>query len=110
MHISGKYFLPRWEENLAERKKCVAPDLKVSDTEAVASVKATLDNFTGRLLQDKLVYDSVERIDRKHGEKAKFKLVFKAGNDGVTTVKYNVRTYLYNFKYYQMEHQFIGRT
>ena len=88
---SGKHFLPNWNVPLDERKKCVSPDLKVTDKEAVASIKGVLDNHNLRQLQDPHVFESVDRIEKKHGKKAKFELAFKGGYDGVTTVKYDVR-------------------
>ena len=87
----GKHFLPIWQKPLEERKKCVSPDLKVTDTEAVASIKPTLDNFNNRLYQNPHVKYSTERIEKKYGNKAKFEEVYKVGNDGVSTVKYKVR-------------------
>ena len=92
--ILGKHFLPIWQKPQEERKKCVSPDLKVTDTEAVASIKPTLDNFNKRIYQNPHVKYSTERIDKKYGDKAKFEEAYKVGNDGVTTVKYKVRNNL----------------
>ena len=78
-------FLPNFNYVRKERKECVAEDLTVTDTEAVASVKATSHNYLKRLLQDEDVAEKVEQVEKEHGEEIEeWQLVEKLGWDGST--------------------------
>ena len=64
--------------------------MTVTDKEATASITSVLHNFCGRIIKDPHVNYSMGNLKRKHGEKAKFKLVWKGGTDGTTTEQYDV--------------------
>ena len=69
----------------------MAEDLKVTDREAVASVKSTCDNYLGRLLQDPDVKEKVEQVEEQYGDEIEeWQLENKGGWDGSTQKRYNV--------------------
>ena len=89
----GFHFLPTWKKTTDERKKCLAAGVKCDDTEVTASIRETLKNWLDRAMQDPEVKDPVERLKKKHGNKIKFKCLYKLGFDGSTQKQHNVRNF-----------------
>ena len=85
------HLFPTYAKVREERKKCVAEDLKVTDTEAVASVKSTCDKYLERLFQDPDVVEKVEQVEEEYGDEIEeWQLKNKGGWDGSTQKRYNV--------------------
>ena len=85
------HLFPTYANVREERKKCIAEDLKVTDREAVASVKSTSDNYLGRLLQDPDVAEKVKQVEEQYGDEIEeWQLKNKGGWDGSTQKRYNV--------------------
>ena len=83
---------------MAERNKCVSTDFKCNDTEAIASVKGTCDNWLYRWLQDEDIKPTVDKLYAKFGLALKPEAIINVGYDGSTINKYKVHRYiLYRF-------------
>ena len=88
----GIGFLPTWANCREERKKCLADDLKCDESEATASIRATLKNWLDRAMIDPEVREPCEKL-KKEFPAIKFKLLYKLGFDGSTQTTYKVSTY-----------------
>ena len=90
------HFLPTYANVREERRKCVAKDLKVTDREAVASVKSVSDNYLERLFQDPDIVKDVEQVEEEYGDEIEeWYLENKGGWDGSTQKKYAVSIFLF---------------
>ena len=87
----GVKVFPTWRNTTSERKKCIAENVECDDTEVTASIRATLKNWLDRAMEDPEVKEPVERLKKKHGNKIKFKCLYKYGFDGSTQKSHNVR-------------------
>ena len=82
------HLFPTYANVKEERNKCVAEDLKVTDSGGVASVR---DNYLGRLLQDPDVAEKVKQVEEQYGDEIEeWQLKNKGGWDGSTQKRYNV--------------------
>ena len=87
----GLGFLPTYANVREERKKCVADDLKCSDTDTVASLRATAINYLTRLLQDPDVEEKMVQVEKQYApQKVEWQLLDKVGWDGSTQKKHKV--------------------
>ena len=86
----GICFLPSWKKTRDERKKCLAEDFECSETEAKATVKATLYNYMDRIKQDPDIMTDMKKLKQEHGDKITFQLLYKVGYDGSTQTPYKV--------------------
>ena len=92
--------MPPYSKVLEAKKECLIDDeskLHFSDTQACGELKATLDKDTERLMTIPWIRDSVENLQRKYGNRVKFRKLFKLGYDGSTQNTYKVR-HMYIFK------------
>ena len=99
------HLFPTYANVREERKKCVAEDLKVTDREAVASVKSTCDNYLGRLFLDPDVREKVKQVEEEYGDEIEeWQLENKGGWDGSTQKRYNVCIVIF----FQEKHYFLS--
>ena len=74
----GIGFLPTWANCREERKQCLADDLKCDESEATASIRATLKKWLDRAMIDPEVREPCEKL-KKEFPAIKFKLLYKLG-------------------------------
>ena len=95
----GKNLLPAWRPVMAERNECISKDFKCNDTEAIASVKGTCDNWLDRWLQDEDIMPMIDRLYEKHGNALDLGAIINAGYDGSNINKYKVDYIIYIYIY-----------
>ena len=100
------HFLPTWKKVSEERKKCIPEpeDIKLDDDEITASIMSTLDNYMKRSLQDLDEKEKIDKLKEEHGNRIKFKLIYKVGYDGSTQKAYKVCMIIF-ITYSQMNHK-----
>ena len=89
--IPGRNFLPTWEKVRKEREDCLPENCEFTDDVATGTIKSTLDKFMQRHLLDLEEKEKVEKLKEKHGNKIRFKLLYKLGYDGSSQTRYKVR-------------------